>query len=79
MAFIAIPIFLQMKPVKGNSTEKIARVDWIGSFLFIASITAILIPVTWVSNVLDVWYVNQTDDYRVVLCILGLIGGPWYL
>lgn len=38
-----------MKPVEGNLKEKLARVDWVGSFLFIASITSVLIPVTWVS------------------------------
>lgn len=30
--------------------EKFKKVDWLGSFLFIASLTSFLIPITWVSS-----------------------------
>jgi MFS family permease len=49
IAFVTIPIFLKMNPVKGSLRDKIVRVDWFGSVLFIASITSVLIPLTWVS------------------------------
>jgi MFS family permease len=50
IAYIAIPVFLKMNHVKGTLKEKLMRVDWVGSVLFVASITSILIPLTWVSR-----------------------------
>jgi hypothetical protein len=51
IGFVMIPLFLSLKYKTGNFLEKLKRVDWLGSFIFIASTTSFLIPVTWgVSN-----------------------------
>lgn len=47
VAFIAIPIFLKFQQKIGSVMEKLKRVDWIGSFLFVSSTTSFLIPLTW--------------------------------
>ncbi len=49
VAFVAIPLFLRFNYTVGSIIEKLKRVDWIGSFIFVASTTAFLIPITWVS------------------------------
>lgn len=50
LAYIAIPLFLKLKRKEGDMWSKIKQKDWIGSALFIASTTAFLIPITWVSG-----------------------------
>ena len=47
LGFVMIPFFLSLKYKTGNFVEKLKRVDWLGSFIFIASTTSFLIPVTW--------------------------------
>lgn len=49
IAFILIPLFLRLNQKTGSFLTKLRRVDWIGSFVFVASATAFLMPVTWVS------------------------------
>ena len=70
LAFIVIPIFLQMEPVRGSLKDKLVRVDWVGSVLFIASITAILVPITWVSKSLSssaLWFLTLVGRDNVPL------------
>jgi MFS family permease len=50
LSFITIPIFLKMQPVKGSLKDKLVRMDWVGSVLFIGSVTAMLVPITWVGS-----------------------------
>ncbi|KAF2188472.1 MFS general substrate transporter [Zopfia rhizophila CBS 207.26] len=45
--YIAIPVCLTINKVSGTFWEKIKRMDWIGSFLFTASLTSCLISITW--------------------------------
>lgn len=48
---------------------KLSRVDWIGAFVFIASTTSILIPITW-GGVMYSW-----DHWRTLVpLILGSVG-----
>ncbi|KAI9741736.1 MAG: hypothetical protein M1834_000122 [Cirrosporium novae-zelandiae] len=47
VAFIAIIVFLHLKYKPGSLSDKIKKVDWLGTFLFIASLTSFLIPMTW--------------------------------
>ncbi|KAI4098058.1 MAG: hypothetical protein L6R37_006697 [Teloschistes peruensis] len=47
VAFIFVPLFLRLAFKPSNLTAQLARVDCLGSFLFIASTTSFLIPITW--------------------------------
>ncbi|KAL8938260.1 MAG: hypothetical protein Q9211_003289 [Gyalolechia sp. 1 TL-2023] len=47
IALVCVPLFLTLAFKPSHFTAQLARVDWVGSFLFIASTTSILIPVTW--------------------------------
>ena len=47
IGFVMIPLFLSLQYKTGDFLEKLKRVDWLGSFIFIASTTSFLIPVTW--------------------------------
>ena len=49
VGFICVPIFLRLKFKTEHLAAKLKRVDWLGAFLFVASMTSFLIPVTWVS------------------------------
>jgi MFS family permease len=47
IAFVALPITLRLQHKTGSILDKLKTFDWIGSFLFIASLTSFLIPLTW--------------------------------
>ena len=64
-----VPLFLKLKIVPGSTLEKLKRVDWIGNFIFIASSTSFLIPLTW-GGVQYPW-----DSWRTLVPLLiGLLG-----
>jgi Major Facilitator Superfamily len=48
IGLVAIPLFLQINYPTNSLWSKFKRVDWIGTFLFVASTTSFLIPITWV-------------------------------
>ena len=48
MALVAVPLTLKLAFKASKFSEKLRRVDWIGSVLFIGSSTSFLIPITWV-------------------------------
>lgn len=49
LGYIMVTLFLKLHHTKSAPfIEQLKRVDWFGSFLFIASATSILIPVSWV-------------------------------
>lgn len=52
IGFVLVPLFLKLNQKTGSFLAKLRRVDWIGSFLFVASATSFLIPITWVSRLL---------------------------
>jgi MFS family permease len=45
---VGIPICLRLQPREGSVWERLKAFDWIGSMVFIAATTSLLIPVTWV-------------------------------
>lgn len=47
IALVCVPLFVTLAFKPSHFTAQLARVDWFGSFLFIASTTSFLIPVTW--------------------------------
>lgn len=50
IALILIPAFLKDPFKRLPIGKELKRVDWIGAFLFIASITGLLIPISWVGD-----------------------------
>ncbi|KAI4218059.1 MAG: hypothetical protein L6R36_009145 [Xanthoria steineri] len=69
IAFVFIPLFLKLAFKPSSLTAQLARVDWFGSFLFIASTTAFLIPITW-GGVSYPW----TSWHTLVPLCLGIAG-----
>ncbi|KAL3497165.1 major facilitator superfamily domain-containing protein [Aspergillus germanicus] len=66
---VGIGMFLRLQRRKRTLGEKLALFDFLGSFLFIASVTAFLIPVTW-GGVQYAW-----DSWRTVVpLVLGALG-----
>ncbi|KAI9744502.1 MAG: hypothetical protein M1818_002031 [Claussenomyces sp. TS43310] len=47
IAFVSIPVFLRLNHKVGSIMKKLRSVDWLGSFLFVSSLTSFLIPLTW--------------------------------
>ncbi len=47
IAYVMVPLFLRLNIVPSSVAAKLRRVDWVGSFLFVASMTSFLIPLTW--------------------------------
>ncbi|KAI1084983.1 major facilitator superfamily transporter [Whalleya microplaca] len=66
---IAIPYLLTLKPKKATAQEKLARIDWLGGFLFIGSATSFLIAVSW-GGLQYSWGSAQT----LVPLIIGFLG-----
>jgi hypothetical protein len=63
-----VPIFLKLKRTPGSMFEKLKRVDWTGSVLFVGATTCFLIPLTW-GGVQYAW-----DSWRTVFpLVLGAI------
>jgi hypothetical protein len=50
-------------------------VDWLGSFLFVASLTSFLIPLTWVSQILR--SLGMLCLRLLILVIQGGVMYPW--
>ena len=48
VALVFVPLFLRLNFVPQKLRDKLKRVDWIGTVLFIGSTTSFLIPITWV-------------------------------
>ncbi|KAI4229445.1 MAG: hypothetical protein LQ349_006398 [Xanthoria aureola] len=69
IAFVFIPLFLKLAFKPSSLTAQLARVDWFGSFLFIASTTSFLIPITW-GGVSYPW----TSWHTLVPLCLGIAG-----
>lgn len=72
IGFVAVPVFMHLQHKTESFWEKLARVDWVGSVVFVGSVTAVLVPVTW-GGVMYEW-----DEWRtlVPLCVgvAGLVG-----
>ncbi|KAI9866654.1 MAG: hypothetical protein M1813_001206 [Trichoglossum hirsutum] len=76
IGFFMIPVFLTLQYKTGDFVEKLKRVDWVGSFIFVASTTSFLIPVTW-GGVMYPW-----SHWRTLVPLIlggaGLVGFIFY-
>lgn len=64
-----MPLTLVLAFRVSSLADKLRRVDWIGSVLFIGSTTSFLIPITW-GGVAYAW-----DSWRVLApLIIGIVG-----
>ncbi|MCJ1284408.1 hypothetical protein MMC26_003740 [Xylographa opegraphella] len=59
VGFVMIILFLNLGFRRGKIMAQLARVDWIGLFLFITSTTFFMIPITW-GGVMYAWSSWQT-------------------
>ena len=46
-SFIMVAMFIHLRTTSSTLAAKLRRADWFGSLLFVGSVTAILIPMTW--------------------------------
>ncbi|KAL8814448.1 MAG: hypothetical protein Q9223_006326 [Gallowayella weberi] len=69
IAFVFVPLFLRLAFKPSSFAAQLARVDWFGSVLFIASTTSFLIPITW-GGVSYPW----TSWHTLVPLCLGVAG-----
>ena len=71
-----IPCFLRLKNVPSSIGTKLRRIDWIGSTLFVCSVTAFTTPLTY-GGIIYAW-----NDWRtllpLLLSIIGLVGFGLY-
>ncbi len=47
MALVMIPLFIKLRGPQNSFFQKLAKIDWIGSVIFVASTTGFLIPLSW--------------------------------
>lgn len=47
LAYIAIPLTITLKRKEGTVNMKLKEFDWIGTVIFVGSLTSFLIPLTW--------------------------------
>lgn len=52
-SFLLVACFIRLNPLQLAWTEKLSRVDWVGSFVFVASTTSMLVPLTWAGVMYD--------------------------
>ncbi|KAJ5662263.1 uncharacterized protein N7477_009879 [Penicillium maclennaniae] len=69
LGLILIPIFLRLDKVPLPLRESLAKVDYVGCVMFVASLAAFLIPLTWGGIMYD-W----DSWHTLVPLILGLVG-----
>ncbi|KAI1175260.1 major facilitator superfamily transporter [Nemania sp. FL0916] len=68
-SLISVPYLLTLKPKEATFCEKLARIDWLGSFIFTGSATSFLIAVSWGGSQFE-WNSFQT----LVPLIIGFVG-----
>ncbi|KAJ5631074.1 uncharacterized protein N7484_011174 [Penicillium longicatenatum] len=69
LGLILIPILLKLERNPVSIRQSLAKVDYSGSFLFVASLTSFLIPITW-GGIMFSW----SSWHTLVPLILGLAG-----
>ncbi|PWW75666.1 MFS general substrate transporter [Tuber magnatum] len=74
IGFALIPLFLNLNHRTTSFLEKLKRVDWVGSVLFVVSMMSLLIPITW-GGVMYPW-----DHWRTLVpLLLGVAGLAGFL
>ncbi|KAI1614407.1 DNA repair protein RAD50 [Exophiala viscosa] len=69
---VMVPLFLRLNVIPQSIAAKLRRVDWIGSVLFVGSMTSFLIPLTW-GGVMYSWSSWRTL-VPLLVGALGLVG-----
>lgn len=69
ISYVMVPLFIRLKLAPSSLIEKLKRVDWVGSVMFVGSACAFLIPVTWGGTMYD-W----TSWRTLVPLIIGAVG-----
>lgn len=69
VSYVMVPLFLRLSLPKGKLAQKLRRIDWTGSVLFVGSTTSFLIPLTWGGVMYD-W----TSWRTLVPLIIGIVG-----
>ncbi|EED17140.1 efflux pump antibiotic resistance protein, putative [Talaromyces stipitatus ATCC 10500] len=69
VGIVLVPFVIRLKTQKSSITAKLGRIDWLGGLLFIGSMTAFLMAVTWGG-------VNHTWDSAATLVplLVGIAG-----
>ncbi|KAI0438633.1 major facilitator superfamily transporter [Xylaria telfairii] len=68
-SLISVPYLLTLKPRRATISEKLTRIDWLGSFIFTGSATSFLIAVSWGGSEFE-WNSPQT----LAPLIIGFVG-----
>jgi MFS family permease len=66
---VMIPLFLRLNVIPQSIASKLRRVDWIGTFIFVGSMTSFLIPLTW-GGVMYSW-----SSWRTLVPLLVGVAG----
>jgi MFS family permease len=75
IGYVMVAFFLKLHHTKAAPfVEQLKRIDWFGSFLFIASTTSILIPISWVCTTLSLDHTKANVHTRVGFPINGILG-----
>ncbi|KAH6847678.1 major facilitator superfamily domain-containing protein [Chaetomium sp. MPI-CAGE-AT-0009] len=69
MGLVLVPIYVKLTTAKTSLASKLGRVDWLGGFLFIGSLTSFLIGISW-GGVQYAWGSAQT----VAPIVVGAVG-----
>jgi hypothetical protein len=75
LGLVLVPIYVRLKTKKTSLGAKLARVDWVGGFLFTAGTTSFLIGISW-GGVQYPWKSARVltpiiiGIFGVVLCVL---------
>jgi hypothetical protein len=69
VGMVIVPFIIRLKTKQLSIMEKLTRIDWIGGFLFIGSMTSFLMTVTWGSA-------DRAWDSAATLAplIIGIVG-----
>ncbi|OCT49378.1 putative MFS transporter [Cladophialophora carrionii] len=66
---VMVPLFLRLNVIPQSIAAKLRRVDWIGTVIFVGSMTSFLIPLTW-GGVMYSWSSWRT----LVPLLVGAVG-----
>ncbi|CAG8119975.1 unnamed protein product, partial [Penicillium nalgiovense] len=66
---VMVLVFMKLNMIPSSLMEKLRRVDYIGTFIFVASVTSFLIPLTW-GGVSYPW----SSWHTLVPLIIGFVG-----
>ncbi|KAJ9615246.1 hypothetical protein H2200_001320 [Cladophialophora chaetospira] len=73
---VMVPLFLRLNIIPQSIAAKLRRVDWLGTVMFVGSMTSFLIPLTW-GGVMYSWSSWRTL-VPLLVGVLGLIGFCFY-